>query len=125
MTVTVSRAYDPATPDDGIRVLVDRLWPRGVSKADASIDVWLKNVAPSPELRKAWHSTDGWHEGAGFGAFKASYLDELEGATASQDAQHALATLRDLVQAVDTVTLVTASKDPEMSHVAVLLELVA
>lgn len=123
MNVTVTRAYDEATPDDGIRVLVDRLWPRGVSKDVAKIDVWLKDIAPSDDLRSSWHSTEGWRDGVGFDTFRESYRAELTGKRASDEAKQALATLRDLVKSVDAVSLVTASKDPDVSHVAVLREL--
>jgi uncharacterized protein YeaO (DUF488 family) len=68
----LKRAYDPASPDDGCRVLVERLWPRGVSKSRAKIDAWLKDVAPSAELRKWYgHETERWQE------FRRRYWDEL------------------------------------------------
>jgi uncharacterized protein YeaO (DUF488 family) len=55
--VKIKRVYDKVSPDDGKRILVDRLWPRGIMKGDAAIDEWLKNIAPSTELRK-WYSHD-------------------------------------------------------------------
>lgn len=122
MTAHVKRAYDPAEPGDGVRVLVDRLWPRGVSKADAHIDEWLTEIAPTNELRKKWHSVDGWHEGNGFDDFQAAYREELEGVDASEDTRRALQQLQELSAAPEALTLVTASKNPAISHVAVILE---
>ena len=73
MKVSIKRAYESSHPHDGYRVLVDRLWPRGVSKSRACIDEWWKEVAPSTELRK-WFS----HDPAKWTAFKQQYTDELE-----------------------------------------------
>ena len=68
----LKRAYEPASPDDGCRVLVERLWPRGVSKERAAIDAWLKDVAPSAELRKWYgHEPERWQE------FRRRYWEEL------------------------------------------------
>lgn len=70
--IKIKRAYDEASPDDGYRVLVERLWPRGVTKARADLDLWLKDVAPSTELRKWFHShPDDWRE------FRERYWQEL------------------------------------------------
>jgi uncharacterized protein YeaO (DUF488 family) len=110
--LTVSRVYD-TDPGDGERILVDRLWPRGFRKGDPRIDRWLRDVAPSTELRK-WYS----HQPDRFDEFAARYAAELQtpgGATA-------LAELRDVVKA-GPVTLVTATRDLEGSHVAVLKDL--
>ena len=63
--IKIKRAYDPLSSDDGKRILVDRLWPRGIKKEDAAIDEWLKDIAPSTELRK-WYS----HDPAKWGEFK-------------------------------------------------------
>jgi uncharacterized protein YeaO (DUF488 family) len=72
--IKIKRAYDEATPDDGYRVLVERLWPRGVTKERAALDLWLKDVAPSTELRKWFHShPDDWQE------FRERYWQELAG----------------------------------------------
>lgn len=72
MAIRIKRAYSAAVPDDGTRVLVDRLWPRGVSKANARVDVWLKEVAPSAALRKWFaHDPEKWDE------FRARYRREL------------------------------------------------
>src|SRR3954464_4645992 len=72
MDVRLKRAYDPATPTDGYRVLVDRLWPRGVSRARARLDAWEKDLAPSPELRQ-WFG----HEPDRFEEFRRRYIEEL------------------------------------------------
>jgi len=110
--LTVSRVYD-TDPGDGERVLVDRLWPRGFCKGDPRIDRWLREVAPSTELRK-WYA----HQPERFDEFSARYAAELQ----TPDGAAALAELRDVVKA-GPVTLVTAARDLEGSHVAVLAEL--
>lgn len=107
-------AHDPGT----LRVLVDRLWPRGVSKDDAAIDLWPKDALPSTELRKTWHADPDGHEPSHFEAFKAAYRDEL----AHEPAASALSELAQAVQKSDHVLLLTAAKDPSISHVPVLLE---
>ncbi len=73
MDIKVKRIFEKASKDDGIRILVDRLWPRGMSKKDALIDLWLKDVAPSNELRK-WFN----HEPEKWGEFKSRYFSELD-----------------------------------------------
>jgi uncharacterized protein YeaO (DUF488 family) len=110
--LTVSRVYD-TDPGDGERILVDRLWPRGFRKGDPRIDRWLRDVAPSTELRK-WYS----HQPERFDEFAARYAAELQTAEGAA----ALAELRDVVKA-GPVTLVTATRDLEGSHVAVLADL--
>ncbi|MFC9893006.1 DUF488 domain-containing protein [Nocardia sp. NPDC127579] len=108
----VKRAYDGPDEGDGYRVLVDRLWPRGVSKEEARIDEWAKDVTPSGALRTWFHHDPG----ANFDEFVRRYEAELAG-----DAQRqALTKLRDEGKQ-RRVTLVTAAKDPAHSHVAVLL----
>ena len=79
--VRLKRAYEPANPEDGTRVLVERLWPRGVSKAEAALDDWAKEVAPSPALRK-WYG----HEVARWPEFRRRYLAELAGHGAAIEA---------------------------------------
>lgn len=74
MNITIKRIYDPKEDGDGCRVLVDRLWPRGISKEKASWDEWLKNVAPSTALRQ-WFS----HDPAKWDAFRRKYGEELDG----------------------------------------------
>lgn len=72
MTILLKRAYDPADPSDGFRILVDRLWPRGVAKHSAGIDLWLKDIAPSTALRQWFgHDPEKWDE------FRARYFLEL------------------------------------------------
>lgn len=111
--VTVVRVYENATEDEGTRVLVDRVWPRGVSKEAARLGLWLKDVAPSTALRK-WYG----HDPAKFAEFRRRYHAELSGPPASD----ALRTLRDLA-AEQRVVLVTATKDVAHSQAAVLADL--
>jgi uncharacterized protein YeaO (DUF488 family) len=111
--VRIGRVYDEPTDQHAIRVLVDRLWPRGLTKARAALDEWCKQVAPSPELRK-WYGHDPEH----FTDFRRRYRAEL--ATGEQAA--ALAHLRDLARD-RTLILLTASKDTRISEAAVLAEL--
>ncbi len=108
--VQVRRIYDDLLPDDGARVLVDRLWPRGVSRSRAQLAEWCKQVAPSSELRTWYH-----HDPELFEEFSLRYNAELEGAEPAA----ALAHLKDLA-AEGTLTLLTASKRPEISEAAVL-----
>jgi uncharacterized protein YeaO (DUF488 family) len=108
--VRVRRVYDPPDPADGRRVLVDRLWPRGLSKNAAALDEWVKAVAPSDELRR-WYG----HEPAKFAAFRERYGAELRTA----DRAEALAHLRDLARS-GPLTLLTATRDVEHSQAAVL-----
>lgn len=109
--VHLKRAYEPADDTDGCRVLVDRLWPRGVSKADAAIAEWLKELAPSTELRKWFgHDPDRWDE------FRRRYAEEIRGHT------ELLAHLRDLARG-GPVTLVYAAHD-EIHNDAVVLRAV-
>ncbi|HEY7430600.1 MAG TPA: DUF488 family protein [Streptosporangiaceae bacterium] len=111
-TVRIRRVYDAAAPDDGPRVLVDRLWPRGLSKDAAALDEWIKAVAPSDELRR-WYG----HDPARFGEFSRRYAREL----AEPERSQALAHLRELAGA-GPVTLLTATRDIEHSQAAVLAE---
>src|SRR3954468_2464034 len=98
--VQVRRVYDEPGDNDGLRVLVDRIWPRGMTKARAALDEWCKDVAPSTELRK-WYS----HDPAKFEKFTQRYSAELE----QGERAHALQHLRDLA-ADRHLTLLTASK---------------
>lgn len=108
--VRVRRIYDQAATDDGIRVLVDRVWPRGMRKEAAAIDEWVKEVAPSTELRK-WYG----HVPEKFAQFEARYRDEL----ATPPARTALDHLRTLAKD-DALTLLTATRDVDHSQAAVL-----
>lgn len=109
----IKRIYDDPSDDDGHRVLVDRLWPRGMSKQRAAIDEWCKTVAPSTDLRK-WYA----HDPVRFDEFRARYADEL----ADGDQASAFAHLRDLHQH-GRLTLLTASKALDISEARVLADL--
>jgi len=111
--VRVARVYDPPDPDDGVRVLVDRLWPRGLKKADAALDHWCKDVAPSNDLR-TWYR----HDPALFEEFATRYRAELDGTPQAA----ALAALRRLREQ-GPLTLLTATKDPTLSDAQVLATL--
>ncbi|WP_250404673.1 DUF488 domain-containing protein [Streptomyces cellostaticus] len=114
MSVRVRRIYEPPEADDGLRVLVDRLWPRGVSKDAARVDEWPKALTPSNELRTWFHGPEGSFEG-----FRHRYETEL----AAPEAAGLLDGLRESVRE-GRVTLLTASRTPEQSHASVLAELV-
>ncbi|ANP52736.1 uncharacterized protein YeaO (DUF488 family) [Streptomyces griseochromogenes] len=113
MSVRVRRIYDPPEPDDGLRVLVDRLWPRGVAKDAAHVDKWPKGLTPSTELRRWFHSDEG-----SYAEFRGRYEAEL----GAPEAAELLDGLRESVRK-GPVTLLTASKKPEQSHASVLAEL--
>jgi len=110
--IRVKRIHDPPAPDDGKRYLADRIWPRGVSRAQAALDGWLKNIAPSDALRR-WYG----HDPARWEEFGIRYRDELSRPEAAQT----LAALR--LEAVrETVTLLFAAKDRERNNAVVLKE---
>jgi uncharacterized protein YeaO (DUF488 family) len=113
--VRARRVYEPAEPSDGRRVLVDRLWPRGLSKDRARLDEWLKAVAPSDQLRR-WYG----HEPAKFAEFRRRYEAELS----EPDRAEALRHLREEARS-GPVTLLTATKDLEHSEAAVLAQLLS
>ncbi|MGO4429659.1 DUF488 domain-containing protein [Streptomyces sp. MCAF7] len=113
--ITCRRVYEETSPADGKRVLVDRVWPRGMRKEEAHLDEWLREVAPSSDLRK-WYA----HEPSRFTEFRRRYLAELRDAGHRQAAQH----LRDIA-AHDTLTLLTATRDVDHSQAAVLAEWLA
>jgi uncharacterized protein YeaO (DUF488 family) len=112
--VRVRRVYDEPSGEDGTRVLVDRVWPRGLSKQNANVDQWCKQVAPSTALRK-WYG----HDPARFAEFTRRYRGELQ----QPEQAEALAHLRDLARE-GTVTLLTATRAVEISQAAVLAELI-
>ncbi|MFB7108652.1 DUF488 domain-containing protein [Streptomyces sp. NPDC056190] len=112
--VRARRVYEEAGPSDGRRVLVDRLWPRGLSKERAHLDEWLKAVSPSDELRR-WYG----HQPSKFAEFKRRYENELT----EPDRAEALGHLRDEAR-TGPVTLLTATKDLEHSEAEVLVELI-
>lgn len=111
--VRLERVYDDPTADDGTRVLVDRLWPRGLRKDAAHVDEWMKEIAPSTELRQ-WYG----HRPEAFSEFTARYLAELQ----DPDRAAALARLRKLA-AAGPLTVLTATKQAQISEAAVLVEL--
>jgi uncharacterized protein YeaO (DUF488 family) len=111
--VRLRRVYEAPDPDDGVRVLVDRLWPRGLSKDEARVDEWPKSVTPSTELRRWYHGPDGEYE-----EFRRRYEAELADTAAAE----ALSRLRALA-AEGPLTLLTAAKEPDRSHAAVLRSL--
>jgi uncharacterized protein YeaO (DUF488 family) len=111
--VQLRRIYDAPRSDDGIRVLVDRLWPRGISKTRAHLDEWCKQIAPSTELRNWYH-----HAPDLFEEFSRRYTAELD----DPEPAAALAHLQDLA-AQQTLTLLTATKNPDISEAAVLVKL--
>jgi uncharacterized protein YeaO (DUF488 family) len=113
VSVRVRRVYDPPEPEDGTRVLVDRLWPRGLAKDAARVDEWPKALTPSTELRRWYHAGGGSYE-----EFGERYAAEL----AAPEAAGALGRVRELLRE-GPVTLLTASKDTATSHAAVLARL--
>jgi len=113
MDLRRKRAYDPAAPEDGFRVLVDRLWPRGVSKERAAIDLWAKDTAPSPALRREWHRDPA----ADWSAYADRYRAEL-----AHEAGSALVALAQELSGHPVVTLVYAAHDPVRNHAVVLEE---
>jgi uncharacterized protein YeaO (DUF488 family) len=108
--IQVARVYDEASPEDGQRVLVDRIWPRGFRKDDPRVGIWCRDVAPSKELREWYH-----HEPERFDEFAARYEAELAGSPALEE-------LRKLAKR-GVVTLVTATREVGGSHAAVLAKL--
>ncbi|HEY3803959.1 MAG TPA: DUF488 family protein [Kofleriaceae bacterium] len=113
--IRLKRAYEPAEAADGYRVLVERLWPRGVRKADAHIDEWAKDVAPSHELRR-WFG----HEPRRFPTFRERYLRELR----AEPARTAVAELARRA-ARGTVTLIYSARDEAHNNAVVLARIVA
>jgi uncharacterized protein YeaO (DUF488 family) len=108
--IGVARVYDDVDPDEGQRVLVDRMWPRGFRKDDPRVGTWFKDVAPSKELREWYH-----HQPERFDEFAARYEDELHDSAAFVE-------LRKLSKR-GVVTLVTATREVDGSHAAVLAKL--
>lgn len=111
MPIQIKRIYDPVEASDGIRLLVDRLWPRGVSKEHAHLDGWEKELAPSTELRK-WFG----HKAENFKEFSKLYKAELDKSPEAQEAAHKV---KDLSKK-HTVTLLYGAKDPHINHALVL-----
>ena len=111
--LAIKRGYAPPAESDGKRILVDRLWPRGLSRSEAAIDDWIKEIAPSPALRK-WFG----HDPARFAEFGNLYLEELDGNPAP--VVRLCGTLQD-----QDVTLVYAARDERHNHVRVLRDYLA
>jgi uncharacterized protein YeaO (DUF488 family) len=111
MTIQIKRAYAAPEKSDGFRILVDRLWPRGLTKEKAKVDLWLKDVAPSTELRK-WFA----HDPARWSEFQSRYLDELKSNS------EPLAQLKEK-SAHGPVTLLYAARDEEHNEAVVLKNL--
>ena len=111
MAVTIKRIYEPAVAADGTRILVDRLWPRGISKARAKLAFWMKEIAPSPKLR-AWFG----HRPERFREFSRRYTKELT-------RNPAVGELRKLARR-KRVTLLYGAHDPKINHAAVLQSIV-
>lgn len=109
MTIAIKRVYDPPKPSDGFRVLVDRLWPRGLTKEKAALDLWAKDIAPSTELREEFN-----HRPEKFAEFKRHYRLELS-------KNPALAAFRRELKR-PRVTLLFGARDPKINHAAVLAE---
>ena len=106
----IKRIYDEPSATDGYRILVDRLWPRGIAKERAALDLWLKEIAPSRELR-VWFG----HDPAKFAEFRERYLEELKDNPAVKE-------ILQLTQQHPTTTLLYGAKNPVINHAAVLKE---
>jgi len=114
MGVAVKRVYEAASPADGVRVLVDRLWPRGLTKEHAAVKLWLREIAPSNELRQWFHANpEGWN------LFRKRYLKEL----ASAEGSAAVEKLHHLAEGKRPVTLLYASRNEQRNNATVLKEL--
>ena len=111
--IRLKRIYEPAAPEDGARVLVDRIWPRGMTKEKANLDEWCKTIAPSTELRKWYH-----HDPERFTEFARRYREELT----QPERAEALAHLRTLAKDRN-LTLLTASKAVDISEANVLAQM--
>lgn len=112
--ISVKRIYEPKSPSDGYRVLVDRLWPRGISKEAAAFDSWMKDIGPSNELRQ-WFG----HDPAKWSDFRKKYRQELK------SKQAMLEELKGLAKKHDTLTLVYGAKDEKHNQAVVIAELLA
>ena len=109
MQTSIKRIYDPPA-DDGFRVLVDRLWPRGIKKNDARIELWAKELAPTTDLRR-WFN----HDSTKFDEFRSRYLEELESKT--EDVRALFAAAKD-----QKITLLFAARAPSCNHAVILQE---
>ena len=110
--IQLKRIYDKAEASDGFRVLVDRLWPRGVSKVKAKVDLWMRDIAPTDKLRKWFnHDPDRWKE------FEKKYRAELK-------KNQALAELKKIIKSKKKITLLYGAKDTERNQAAVIYKIV-
>lgn len=112
MDFQIKRVYEEPSADDGYRILVDRLWPRGIKKENLKMDAWAKVLAPSTEARKEFA-----HKAENFEAFKNRYIFELDSSEESQEYADSLKSC-----GADKVTLLYAAKDPHVNHAIVLME---
>jgi len=115
MTVKLKRIYDKGSDSDGLRVLVDRVWPRGVSKEKANVDHWLKKIGPTSDLRK-WFQ----HDPEKFPKFKEKYKEELN----SGEQKEELEKLKELADNEQKLTLLFGAKDETNNQAAVLKEVI-
>ncbi len=107
--IKIKRAYEPSEDEDGFRILVDRLWPRGISKERAKLDLWIKDIAPTSELRKWFaHDPKRWKE------FQTKYNEELK------DRKEILKRIKDLEREKTTITLIYGAKDEKHNNAVVL-----
>lgn len=113
MSLKVKRIYEKPDKTDGYRILVDRLWPRGLKKSDAKVDLWLKEIAPSNELRK-WYN----HDPEKWEAFKENYHKELKGK------EELLKKIKELEKENHTITLLYSSKEEKLNNATALLQIV-
>ena len=111
--IVLKRIYEPASDDDGKRILVDRIWPRGISKDKAKLDLWMKEIAPSTELRKEFN-----HKPERFEEFKAHYINELK------EDDEKIAAIEELLRMIEEgkVTLLFGAKDEVHNQAVVLKE---
>jgi len=110
LAIRIKRAYEPPAPEDGVRILVDRLWPRGLTKEKLQITAWMKEVAPSNALRESFH-----HDVPNWDSFRAAYFAELDANPTS------VQTLIDYARK-GTLTLIYGARDTEHNNAAVLKE---
>lgn len=113
-TISIKRAYEPASPGDGFRVYIDRMWPRGLSHETFHYDWWDKEIAPSTELREFFHQ----NPDANWDAFKRRYSEELE-------SNPAFATLKATIAPHPVVTLLYSSHDTEHNNAVVVMDLLS
>ncbi|GAA4117294.1 DUF488 domain-containing protein [Enteractinococcus coprophilus] len=109
--IVIKRIYDDADDSDGLRVLVDRIWPRGVSKEQAQLDHWLRNIAPSRDLRRWWD-----HDPNRLDEFAERYEQELS----DEDHEDAVDEIIQLIHDNERVTLLYAAKDKAINHASIL-----